>query len=302
MCAVPADSPHSDEQPNAIVSAPFGTKLATWEKRTQWLLMLLALGFLGLYAYEVIAQLQGTALAVVEAALDVIWMCFLADYVIRLTIARNRFAWMKANLIDLASVLLPFLRPLRLVRLITLLTVFHRTTTATLHNKIVIYTALSTLLLVIISSLAILEAERDLPDASITNYGDAIWWAIVTITTVGYGDYTPVSAVGRVITVALMLGGIALIGVITATLASWITDRVADSNQQNEDYTHAKLQHLEQLILELRAELHKTAATNQALQNCEADDPHSKLVAPIQTKRALQNCTAHSDESLRNSD
>lgn len=244
-------------------SAPFGTKLATWEKRTQWPLMLLALAFLGIYAYEVVAQLQGTTLAVAEILLDVIWMSFLADYIVRLTISQNRLSWMRANLIDLASVLLPFLRPLRLVRLITLLTVFHRTTTATLHNKIVVYTALSTFLLVVVSSLAILEAERDLSDASITSYGDALWWSVVTITTVGYGDYTPVSTVGRVITVALMLGGIALIGVITATLASWITDRVADDNQQNEDYTHAKLRHLEQLILELREELHQATVTKQ---------------------------------------
>ena len=57
-----------------------------------------------------------------------------------------------------------------------------------------------------------------------------MWWACSTITTVGYGDMSPVSLTGRCVAVALMLGGIALLGTVTATLASWIVQRVAEED------------------------------------------------------------------------
>src|SRR5690606_1814691 len=59
-------------------------------------------------------------------------------------------------------------------------------------------------------------------------WGEALWWATVTVTSVGYGDYSPVTPVGRAIAVGLMFGGIALLAVVTATLASWILERVAE--------------------------------------------------------------------------
>jgi voltage-gated potassium channel len=58
------------------------------------------------------------------------------------------------------------------------------------------------------------------PDANITDFGDAIWWAVTTMTTVGYGDRYPVTSAGRMVAFALMIGGIALLGTATATLAS----------------------------------------------------------------------------------
>jgi hypothetical protein len=67
-----------------------------------------------------------------------------------------------------------------------------------------------------------IDAERDAPDASIAIMGDALWWAI---TTVGYGDRYPTTTTGRAIAVELMMAGIALLGVVTATLASWLVDR-----------------------------------------------------------------------------
>lgn len=234
---------------------PYGERLHTWEQRTQWGLALLALGFLALYAYEILAHLDGTALERTEIALNIIWGIFLIDYVIRLSIARNRWQWAKNNLLDLASVALPFLRPLRLIRLITLLTVLHRTTGETLRNKIITYTIFSTTLLVAVSSLAILEAERDTEGATITTYGDALWWSVVTITTVGYGDYTPITTTGRLITLGLMIGGMALIGVITATLASWITDQSADTTQHIEQSTHDQLAALERTISDLQRDI-----------------------------------------------
>ena len=77
----------------------------------------------------------------------------------------------------------------------------------------------------LVASLAILDAERGREGANIETFGGALWWSVTTVTTVGYGDRFPVTGTGRMIAVALMMAGIALIGVVTATLASWIIDR-----------------------------------------------------------------------------
>ena len=81
------------------------------------------------------------------------------------------------------------------------------------------------------AALGVLDAERAGPDANIVTFGDAIWWAFVTITTVGYGDYYPVTTLGRMVAVLLMAGGVAVLGVVTATLSSWIIDKAAARNR-----------------------------------------------------------------------
>lgn len=76
-------------------------------------------------------------------------------------------------------------------------------------------------------ALAILDVEADAPEANITTFGDALWWAVATITTVGYGDFYPVTLPGRCVAVGLMIGGIAVLGVVTASVASWMVESVA---------------------------------------------------------------------------
>ena len=76
-------------------------------------------------------------------------------------------------------------------------------------------------------ALATLEAERDADGANIVTFGDAIWWAIVTIATVGYGDEVPGDPLGRFYAVLLMAGGIAIVGTASATIISYLNERVA---------------------------------------------------------------------------
>ena len=90
-------------------------------------------------------------------------------------------------------------------------------------------------LLAFVAALAVLDVERSSPDANISDFGDAIWWAVTTMTTVGYGDHYPVTSVGRVVAFGLMLGGIALLGTVTATLASWLVESVHAEKEQAED-------------------------------------------------------------------
>jgi voltage-gated potassium channel len=119
------------------------------------------------------------------------------------------------------------------------------------RGRIVIYTAYSVVLLVYAASLAVLNVERSAPDAKITNFGDAVWWSITTITTVGYGDFVPVTFMGRLIAVLLMVGGISLIGMVTATVATWIVQNVAEQDSAHQAATAAQIDELRSEVAQL---------------------------------------------------
>jgi voltage-gated potassium channel len=183
------------------------------------------------------------------------WAVFTADYAARLYLADDRKRWFRTHLVDLAIVLLPLLRPLRLLRLVVLIGVLQNAVGRAIRGKVVIYTVSGAILLVYVASLAVLQAERGQPDAHITDFGDAIWWAITTITTVGYGDMYPVTTTGRVIAALLMIGGISLVGSITATIASWIVQSVAADESAEAAVTAAHINELRAEIASLREEL-----------------------------------------------
>ena len=119
-----------------------------------------------------------------------------------------------------------------------------------LRGRVVVYTVGATVLTVFIAALAVLDAEQG--TGAIRTFGDALWWAFVTITTVGYGDLYPVTPLGRIVAAGLMVGGIALIGVVTATLASWIVERVADQTSKTAAPADDQLDNLRLEILELK--------------------------------------------------
>ena len=89
------------------------------------------------------------------------------------------------------------------------------------HAEGVKYLAIITGTLVLITSLVVYDLERTARNASIHTWPDGLWWAITTVTTVGYGDKVPVTAGGRAVAVVLMFTGIALVSVITASLATY---------------------------------------------------------------------------------
>ena len=117
-----------------------------------------------------------------------------------------------------------------------------------LHGRITAYTVASVSLLVFVGALAILDAERGVDGASIHSFENALWWTIVTITTAGYGDLSPVTPMDRFVAVLLMIGGVALIGVVTATLASWVVGLVAEETAEQEAATRAQVAELQAQI------------------------------------------------------
>jgi voltage-gated potassium channel len=235
----------------------YGARLARWDHAAEWPLTVAAVLFLIAYATQILARDAGVWSAAAEVVLWVTWALFAIDYVVRLTITENRRSWFFRHLLDLAIVVLPMLRPLRLMRFLTILAIIQRGAGSMLRGRVVVYTVGATALVILIAGLAVLDAEQG-QGGSIQNLGDAIWWAFVTITTVGYGDYFPVTVTGRIVAVGLMVGGIALIGVVTATLASWIVERVSNETTDKAATTsqveqlRAEVAELKQMISELR--------------------------------------------------
>lgn len=211
--------------------------------------------FLAIYAWTVLTQPRGTGEQLAEQAVLAIWVLFGIDYVVRLVLAERRTHWFASHIHELAIVALPALRPLRLLRLLTLVSFLQRSVGGALRGRVVTYAVLGTLLLVFVASLAMLDAERAAPAGNIKTFPDALWWAIATVTTVGYGDYTPTTATGRCIAVGLMIAGIALLGVVTATLASWLVQKVAEQEDAHQSVTQHQIAELTLHIAALRSEL-----------------------------------------------
>lgn len=227
-----------------------------WENAAEWPLTAAAVVFLAAYAWPILdPDLPSGVVSACRVVTWVTWAVFAADYFIRLALATQRAAFVREHLLDLAVIVLPLLRPLRLLRLLTLLTVLNRRARNTLRGRVILYVAGATTLVLFVAALAMLDAERDAEAATITSYADALWWAATTVTTVGYGDRYPVTGTGRLVATALMLGGIALLGVVTATLASWLVERVAEVEEASQTATRRDMEALTAEVAALRAEL-----------------------------------------------
>jgi voltage-gated potassium channel len=244
-----------------------------WRQLTDWPLTAAAVIFLVAYAWQVLADLQPGKDGVTDAIMWAVWVLFAVDFVANLILAERKVRWFFTHFYEFLVVALPALRPLRLLRLISLLSILQRAAGRALRGRVLVYAIGASVILVITASLAMLDVERHAPGSNITNIGDSLWWAVVTITTVGYGDVAPVTAEGRLIAVAVMIAGIALLGTVTATLASFFIDRVAETATAESDETQSEIQALTREIQALRAEVAGFAATTAPAAGSARSDP-----------------------------
>jgi voltage-gated potassium channel len=226
-----------------------------WRQFTDIPLTVAAALFLVAYAWEVIADLRPPRDFTTETIMWIIWAIFVVDFVVNLILAPRRVRWFFTHFHEFLIVALPALRPLRLLRLVTLLSILQRGAGRALRGRVVIYAVGASIILVFVAALAELDVERGAPGSHIHNFGDALWWAVVTITSVGYGDIAPVTFVGRLIAIGVMIAGIALLGTVTATLASFFIDRVADTTKEESDETQAAIAVLTAEIAALRSDI-----------------------------------------------
>jgi voltage-gated potassium channel len=181
----------------------------------------------------------------------IVWLAFCGEFVGKLAFAPSRWDFVRRSWFDLLLIVLspPFLVPtamqgaravralrvlrmLRFVRAAAVAAIGLKEAREAFRHRRFHYVVLTTAVVVSLGAVGIFAVERG-ENKSITTLGDAFWWAIVTTTTVGYGDVSPVTTEGRLIAVALMALGIGFIGVLTATITSFFLEPVKATEQTN---------------------------------------------------------------------
>lgn len=201
--------------------------LETWQKYSEWPLIVAAFVFLAAYSIVVIAEPPEPYAAVLAVVIWSTWAAFAVDYIVKLSLAPRRARWFVRHPVDLLMVFVPVVRPLRLLRPFTLRQVMVRAPGTAIRARFLAYVIASTIILIYTVALSVLGCEKNAPHANITTMGDSLWWAIVTITTIGYGDYYPVTVPGRWAASALMVGGFVVLSMVTAAVSSWLVETVS---------------------------------------------------------------------------
>jgi voltage-gated potassium channel len=254
-------------------------RLEVWERRTDWPLAGAAILFLAAYALPILNTNLHPGVSTICHVVDwSLWSMFIIDYGVRVYLASDRMRYVTRHAVDLAILALPALRPARALRVVVFLRVLNRRAALTLRGQLAGYVIGAAGLVVFTAALAILEAERGKPGANIETFGQALWWACVTVSTVGYGDHFPVTLEGRIVGVGLIMGGLALLGIVTASFASWLLEWFREVEEEEQAATRADIHALREEIRELRAELAATsrnfsAATATFTTEAFAPDP-----------------------------
>ena len=195
------------------------------------ILTFLAIAFLVSYSYPAFVEEISTS---VQSILDTVqwvsWIAFAADLLVGVLAAESKVHFLKRHPLEFLAVLLPFLRPLRLLRFISFGTLVFEKVNLGKSIAISFKVIVTALFLTYLAGIEITLAERGEPGATIQTVGDGFWWAITTLTTVGYGDIYPTTTEGRFIAVGLMVSGICVLGVISATVAAWFVKMTQDDS------------------------------------------------------------------------
>ena len=203
-----AQRPGHGADDDSAVDGP-GGRLAAYEARTEKLLDLIALLTLWIVVVPVWDfghDVEGVALTV-RVAVSVVYGI---DLAIRGVLARRPVRYALTHPVMLVSVIFPPVRVIFSFRLVQ--SVFRR---GHLGRFLV-----AASVLVLNGAVIVYLFERHAPKSSIHTLGESLWWSVVTVTTVGYGDYTPVTVSGRVTACFVMGIGLLTLAVVTAQVAS----------------------------------------------------------------------------------
>jgi len=204
-----------------------------WEQRTEVPLFVASLFFLAGYAVRVLAPQDAQPWHDISLILIwSTWSLFLADYAVRLHHSGLGARFVSTHWLDTLVLLLPLLRPLRMVKAYTAVQQRRDRPRLNLYARVISYAGLSAVLLGFSAALAVYRLEHTAPGASIRTFGDAVWWACATLSTVGYGDAAPVTFWGRTVAAGLMACGLALLGAVTGSFSSWLIQVFAREDEK----------------------------------------------------------------------
>lgn len=174
-----------------------------------------------------------------------IWVVFVTDMAIKTALSTNRLHYLKTHWLELIVVAIPWFRSFRLVRLVVFAAKSYKGITRAGKPDFLLVYAVA---LIMVCATLVTTFEQGY-GSSLESFSQSLWWSLVTITTVGYGysDTVPISTIGRVVAVFLMLGGLGIFGAITANLAA-VFSNAGDPNTK-------LIAELTQHISELKAEI-----------------------------------------------
>ena len=228
--------------------------LAWVERAFEVPMLLLAIILLILVAIPEVTAVSDATASLLDAVGWMIWSVFALELGVKTYLAPNRWRYLLTHWQDVLMVVVPFLRPLRIIRIVIVASRFWRQLRLVLRRRTFSLVGTTSLVAVIAAATLMYAAERR-ANGPIQAYPDALWWAMSTITTVGYGDVYPVTPAGRGIAIFLMLAGISLFGLLTARVAAFFVEEEEQESQTPK--LEEILRRLEGIEAELR-ELRKT--------------------------------------------
>lgn len=188
------------------------------ERITEMPLLVLAFVMIPLLTGPILWELSPQEESTFIALDYFIWAIFAIDLIIKVAISPHRLNYLRRHWLEVLVVVVPFFRPLRILRIF----IFGSRAWVGMRRLVNIdFILVYGIGLVIIAATVVASVEQG-EGVLIHSFADALWWAVVTITTVGYGDMVPVTTAGRAIAFILMLGGIAFFSGVTANLASFL--------------------------------------------------------------------------------
>jgi len=229
----------------------------------QIVVLILSIIVLGALGADTVFKLPKGVSDILQKLDTLVCVLLLADFGIRFYKAESKLAFLKWGWIDFIASIpnVPLLRVgrliriLRVIRLLRAIRATQKISSVLLKNKVhtgVTSVVLTSFLLVTFCSIGILICEQQDPDANIKSAGDAFWWSVSTITTVGYGDVYPVTAEGRILAMVLMISGIGMFGILSGLAASFFVHQNKENIVNEENKILARLEKLEEKIDRLK--------------------------------------------------
>ena len=217
--------------------------LDVYMRRVSPLLSILALVYLATFSIQAIwYEPDATWFQYMNIFGNLLWVLFVIDLVFRFLMSPIKKHFFRKNLVDTITVVVPQFRAIRALRAFTG-SGFISKKSGLISGGGLTSALLAALIVVWVGSLMVLNAERSAANAEIKTAGEAVWWGFETVTTVGYGDFVPVTWNGRFLAVLVMLVGISVLGVVTASLSAALVKRA----HQGPDRVDEVLQELAQL-------------------------------------------------------
>lgn len=229
--------------------------LARFERTTEIPMLLLSVGFLVIFFAIESNAVNAEIIPILDGLLWLLWGIFGAELAIKLYLAPERGRYVRSQWIEILIIIVPFLRPLRLLWLPVIVTRLWRQSRRVLRQRMSAFIGVTSLALVLVGATLMVVAEQG-AGGPIATFADAVWWALTTITTVGYGDTYPVTALGRGVAVFLMIAGIALFGLLTANVAAFFVEEDAvDRTQAELAQINQRIERIEHLLATLTQRL-----------------------------------------------